>query len=73
MEVTTLVVPGRNDGVQEIDALAAWLSALGDIPLHLSRCFPRYHFDAPPTPSSTLYRLADAARAHLKHVYLGNI
>lgn len=73
VEVTTLVVPGRNDGVQEIDALAAWLSTLGDIPLHLSRCFPRYRFDAPPTPSSMLYRLADAARAHLKHVYLGNI
>jgi pyruvate formate lyase activating enzyme len=73
VEVTTLVVPGRNDSVEEIDRLASWLSSLGDIPLHLSRCFPRYHFGEPPTPADTLYKLADTARAHLNHVYLGNI
>ena len=73
VEVTTLVVPGKNDRAEEIDALAAWLSGLGDIPLHLSRCFPRHRFEGEPTPPDTLYKLADAARAHLKHVYLGNI
>ena len=73
VEVTTLVVPGRNDRVEEIDALAEWLSGLGDIPLHLSRCFPRYRFEGEPTPPDTLYKLADAVKAHLKHVYLGNI
>lgn len=73
MEVTTLVVPGRNDRAEEIDALAAWLAELGDIPLHLSRCFPRYRFEGEPTPPDTLRKLADVARTHLKHVYLGNL
>lgn len=73
VEVTTLVVPGRNDRVEEIDALAGWLAGLGDIPLHLSRCFPRYRFEGEPTPPDTLHKLADVAKAHLTHVYLGNI
>ncbi len=73
VEVTTLIVPGRNDGEEEMDRLSSWLSGLGDIPLHLSRCFPRYHFDAAPTPADKLYALADIARTHLKYVYLGNI
>lgn len=73
VEVTTLVVPGKNDRAEEIGALAAWLSGLGDIPLHLSRCFPRHRFGGGPTPPDTLDRLADAARAHLRHVYLGNV
>jgi pyruvate formate lyase activating enzyme len=71
--VTTLVVPSRNDSEEEIGALAEWLAGYGDIPLHLSRCFPRYRFEGEPTPPDTLYRLADAAKVHLKHVYLGNL
>jgi pyruvate formate lyase activating enzyme len=73
VEVTTLVVPGKNDTEEEIDQLSSWLKSLGDIPLHLSRCFPRYHFNEAPTPSDKLYALADIARTHLAHVYLGNI
>ena len=73
VEVTTLIVPGKNDSVEEIDRLSAWLSTLGDIPLHLSRCFPRYRFDAAPTPADTLRGLANVARTHLTHVYLGNL
>jgi pyruvate formate lyase activating enzyme len=73
VEVTTLVVPGRNDAPEEIGRLAAWLSGLGDIPLHLSRCFPRHRYAGAPTPASTLYALRDAAHRHLSHVYLGNL
>jgi pyruvate formate lyase activating enzyme len=73
VEVTTLIVPGRNDGEEDMDRLSSWLSGLGDIPLHLSRCFPHYHFDTAPTPADTLHALADIARTHLKFVYLGNI
>lgn len=73
VEVTTLVVPGKNDNEEEIASLAAWLATLGDIPLHLSRCFPRYRFDGAPTPVDTLMRLGDTARAYLKYVYLGNV
>ena len=73
VEVTTLVVSGKNDRAEGIGALAEWLAGLGEIPLHLSRCFPRHRFEGEPTPPDTLYKLADAAKAHLRHVYLGNI
>lgn len=75
VEVTTLIIPGENDSDAEMDAQAAWLAELSpEIPLHLSRFFPRYKYAGKsPTPPETLYRLQDIARQHLKFVYLGNI
>ena len=73
VEVTTLVVPGKNDSDDEIAALSAWLAGLStEIPLHLSRYFPRYHFHEEATPVSKIYRLAEIARKNLKFVYEGN-
>lgn len=74
VEVTTLLVPGENDSVEEIRALAQWLASVNpSIPLHLSRFFPRYEMqDRPPTPVDEVYRLADEARAWLTYVYTGN-
>lgn len=74
VEVTTLLVPGENDSVEEIRALAQWLASVNpNIPLHLSRFFPRYEMrDHPPTPVDEVYRLADEARAWLTYVYTGN-
>ena len=74
VEVTTLLVPGENDSVEEVRALAQWLASVDpDIPLHLSRFFPRYEMrDRPPTPVQDVYRLADEARAWLTYVYTGN-
>ena len=75
IEVTTLVIPGENDGADEMAALSKWLGGVKpDIPLHLSRFFPRYQYaDRSPTPPETLYRLRDIAKEHLNDVYLGNI
>lgn len=74
VEVTTLVVPGENDSEDEMRALSAWLASVNpDIPLHVSRFFPRHHMaDRLPTPVETVYRLADVARERLRHVYTGN-
>ena len=74
VEVTTLLVPGENDGEEEVRALARWLASVDrGIPLHLSRFFPRHHMqDRPPTPVERVYRLADAAREYLAFVYTGN-
>lgn len=74
LEVTTLVVPGENDSETEMRALSAWLASVSpDIPLHVSRFFPRHQMqDRPPTPVSTVYRLADVAREQLRYVYTGN-
>ena len=74
VEVTTLLVPGENDSVDEIRALARWLADVDpNIPLHLSRFFPRYRMtDRPSTPVERVYRLAEEARAYLTCVYTGN-
>jgi pyruvate formate lyase activating enzyme len=74
VEVTTLVVPGRNDKEADIDAIASFLASISpDIPLHVTRFFPRYRLlGVPPTPVETVRRLADAARARLHRVLVGN-
>ena len=74
VEVTTLIVPGRNDSLDEMRALSGWLASVSpDIPLHVSRFFPRHHMACcQATPVDAVYRLADAARENLRHVYTGN-
>ena len=74
VEVTTLLIPGENDSVEEIRSLAQWLASVDrNIPLHLSWFFPRYRMtNRPPTPVERVARLADAAREHLSLVYTGS-
>ena len=82
VELTTLIVPGENDSPDEMRALSAWVAGLEndngevigpEIPLHVSRFFPRFHMtDRPATDVGSVFRLADAAREHLRYVYTGN-
>ena len=74
VEVTTLLVPGENDSEEEVRTLAQWLASVDqDIPLHLSRFFPRHRMtDKPPTQVERVYQLADVAREYLSFVYMGN-
>ena len=74
VEVTTLVVPGRNDSDADIDAIAAFIASVSpDIPLHVTRFFPRWRMaDAEPTPVATVRRLAEVARLRLGRVLVGN-
>ncbi|MBN1846745.1 MAG: AmmeMemoRadiSam system radical SAM enzyme [Sedimentisphaerales bacterium] len=77
LEVTTLVIPGRNDSDQELRQMAEFIAnELGpDVPWHLSRFHPDYQLDEPaPTPPATLERACQFARqAGLRHVYVGNL
>lgn len=74
VEVTTLIVPGENDIEGEMRSLSTWLASVNpEIPLHVSRFFPRYHMTGrPPTPVDKVYRLAQVAREKLRYVYTGN-
>jgi pyruvate formate lyase activating enzyme len=76
-EITTLLIPGRNDGIDEVRALARWvLEHLGDdVPLHFSAFHPDWKMtDLPPTPPATLTRArAIAIEVGLKYVYVGNV
>ena len=79
VEVTTLIVPGENDGEEEMRELSRWLSALKNpggegVPLHVTRFFPRFRMtDRAPTPAGTVLRLAAAAKENLEFVYTGNL
>ena len=74
VEVTTLIIPEENDSEEEMEALSGWLAGLSpDIPLHISRFFPRYRMqDRDATPVKKVYRLAEVARKNLRYVYEGN-
>ena len=74
VEVTTLIVPTMNDSADEMNREAQWLATISkDIPLHISRFFPRYKVtNLPPTPVDKIYELVDVARRHLNFVFPGN-
>ncbi|MBQ6442067.1 MAG: AmmeMemoRadiSam system radical SAM enzyme [Lachnospiraceae bacterium] len=79
VEVTTLIIPGENDTESEMEALTDYLAGLNggagkEIPLHITRFFPRYHLtDRGPTPVETVYRLCETARKKMTYVYAGNV
>ncbi len=75
VELTTLVVPDFNDSEEEMAEEAAWIASLDrNIPLHLTRFFPRWQMEGrPPTPVESLSRLASLARRELTAVLLGNV
>jgi len=74
IEITSLIIPGRNDSIEEMEAESRWISEeLGnETPFHLSRYFPMYKRNDPPTPQETLSRLFETASKNLKYVYMGN-
>jgi len=74
LEITTLVIPGQNDDVKEMEMEAEWIAGeLGkDVPLHLSKYFPMFKREDPATPNDTLRKLFETASKHLSYVYLGN-
>ena len=75
VEVTTLVVPGRNDREEDIDAVAQFVASVSpDIPMHVTRFFPRFRMaGSEPTPPAAVRRLAEVARGRLRHVLTGNL
>lgn len=77
VEITTLLIPGKNDSDEEITALSQWIcKALGpDVPLHFSAFHPDYKMpDVPATPPATLARARTIAmRQGLNYVYTGNV
>ncbi|MBF0180670.1 MAG: AmmeMemoRadiSam system radical SAM enzyme [Magnetococcales bacterium] len=76
LEITNLVIPGLNDDMSKVRALAVWVrDHLGaETPLHFSRFTPMYRMrNLPPTPAELLVHCRQEARAAgLRHVYIGN-
>ena len=76
-ELTTLVIPGKNDSDAEINEMAHWVvSELGpDVPMHFSAFHPDWKMqDIGVTPGKTLLRARDIAmRAGVNYVFTGNM
>jgi pyruvate formate lyase activating enzyme len=75
LEITYLVIPGLNDDPDEFSRMIEFLvKELGKSQvLHISRYFPRFQMDLPPTPLKTIIELQSVAKSHLEYVYPGNI
>ncbi|MBI3991342.1 MAG: AmmeMemoRadiSam system radical SAM enzyme [Candidatus Omnitrophica bacterium] len=75
-EITTLIIPTINDGINELKEAALFIKSVSeDIPWHLSRFHPDYKLlDLPITPENTLIETREMAKsAGLKYVYIGNV
>lgn len=73
VELTTLIVPGENDSIEEMEEEAAWIASIAQIPLHITRFFPRYHMtDRDATEVAQVHCLAEAAGKYLDYVFVGN-
>ncbi len=76
-EITTLLIPGKNDSDAEIREESRWiLKELGtEVPIHFTAFHPDYKMgDIPATPPATLQRARDIAlREGIRYAYTGNV
>ena len=77
LEITTLLIPGKNDSHDELEKLTSWVATeLGtDVPLHFSAFHPDWKMrDIPATPPATLKKAREIALKNgLRYVYTGNV
>jgi pyruvate formate lyase activating enzyme len=76
IEITTLLIPGKNDSDEEIRSIARFIASVdASIPWHISAFHPTYKMlDVPYTPESTLLRAYKIGQEEgLKYLYIGNI
>ncbi len=76
IEITTLLIPNKNDSDEEIRNIARFIASVDtSIPWHLSAFHPTYKMlDVSYTPESTLLRAYKIGQEEgLKYLYVGNI
>ncbi|WP_019177857.1 AmmeMemoRadiSam system radical SAM enzyme [Methanomassiliicoccus luminyensis] len=76
IEITYLIIPGENDGEDEIRKFCRWMAELNPkVPVHFTRFHPDYEMqDRGPTPIATMEMARRVAEKEgLKFVFLGNV
>ncbi len=77
LELTTLLIPGKNDSEEEIEAMTRWVvEKLGpDVPMHFSAFHPDWKMmDVPATPAASLVRAREIAINNgVRYAYTGNV
>jgi len=76
-ELTTLIIPGKNDSEPELERMTQWVvENLGpDVPMHFTAFHPDWKMlDVAPTPPATLAKARDIARKNgVRYAYTGNV
>ena len=75
VEITTLIVTGFNDSVDNLRKVARFIASIDkNIPWHISRYYPAYKYTRPPTDIKILEKAYKIGKEEgLKFVYVGNI
>lgn len=76
VEVTTLIIPGLNDGQKELRDIGRFVKSVGaEVPWHVTQFYPAYKLlDKPRTPVATLRRAREIGiKEGLRYVYEGNV
>ncbi|MFH1181993.1 MAG: AmmeMemoRadiSam system radical SAM enzyme [Candidatus Woesearchaeota archaeon] len=76
VELTTLVIPGKNDSEGELQKIAKFIASVDkNMPWHVTAFFPQYKMtDVKATPASALEKAYNIGKkAGLNYVYVGNI
>jgi pyruvate formate lyase activating enzyme len=76
VEVTTLIIPGKNDSDDQLRGIAGFLARTGkEIPWHISRFHPDYKFtDEAATPIEAMERAVEIGKEEgIEYIYLGNV
>lgn len=74
LEVTLLLIPGRNDDDEDVRGLARFIASISkEIPLHISAYRPAYLSSIPATKVEDVIRTVDIAKESLNWVYGGNL
>jgi pyruvate formate lyase activating enzyme len=76
LELAYLVIPGLNDGKEELDDFFAWAAGLGlEVPIHLYRFMPAHRLSRlPPTSMEAMHEAKATAISHgLRYVYLSGM
>jgi pyruvate formate lyase activating enzyme len=76
IEITTLVIPGKNDSDAELEKIAGFISSVSkDIPWHVTAFHPDFKMRGVPSTSyASLHRAYELGKkAGLKYVYVGNV
>ena len=74
IEITTLLVTDEFDALEEVEQIAQFLASINpDIPLHLSRYFPRYKMKNEATNVDIMAQAVAVAKKYLNYVYIGNV
>ncbi|MFA7114443.1 MAG: AmmeMemoRadiSam system radical SAM enzyme [Candidatus Omnitrophota bacterium] len=76
LEVTTLIIPGKNDTLYELESVASYIAEVSlNIPWHITAFYPQNLFlSVPATPIEKMEKaFSIGVKKGLKYVYLGNV